>query len=113
MISDELLKEIDRGREGLNQGTTTGLDKLDDLTGGNLPNNFIVILAQSGVGSVLHIKQIFLYLNFFLNAVPIKEFQELLQTKNGELSKKNPVVNIEIKKSISPQSVGIEPINIE
>ncbi len=50
MISDELLKEIDRGREGLNQGTTTGLDKLDDLTGGNLPNNFIVILAQSGVG---------------------------------------------------------------
>ena len=48
-----------------------------------------------------------------LNAVPIKEFQELLQTKNGELSKKNPVVNIEIKKSISPQSVGIEPINIE
>ena len=55
MISDELLKEIDRGREGLNQGTTTGLDKLDDLTGGNLPNNFIVILAQSGVGSVLHI----------------------------------------------------------
>lgn len=83
MISDELLKEIDRGREGLNQGTTTGLDKLDDLTGGNLPNNFIVILAQSGVGSVLYINQIFLYLNFFkwqlkLNIL-LKEFVEFIR----------------------------------
>lgn len=53
MIEDELLKEIDRGREGLNQGSTTGIEKLDELTGGNLPNNFTLIVAPSGCGSCL------------------------------------------------------------
>lgn len=50
MIDEDLLKEIDRGRKGLNQGTTTGIDKLDELTGGNLPNNFTLIVAGSGSG---------------------------------------------------------------
>lgn len=44
-----------------------------------------------------------------LNAVPIKEFQELLQTKNGKLSKENPVVTVETKNTTALQSVGIEP----
>lgn len=59
MIDEDLLKEIDRGRKGLNQGTTTGIDKLDELTGGNLPNNFTLIVAGSGSGCCLHQSNIY------------------------------------------------------
>ena len=33
-MKDPLLEEIDRGREGLNQGFSLGLPKLEDLTDG-------------------------------------------------------------------------------
>ena len=35
MIADELLEDITRGREGKNQGYSTGLPKLDYLTDGS------------------------------------------------------------------------------
>lgn len=50
MLEDDLLKEVERGREGLNQGSTTGMAKLDEWTGGNLPNNFSLIVGSSGTG---------------------------------------------------------------
>lgn len=47
------------------------------------------------------------------DAVPVEESQELLQIKNGESCDANTVVNIEIKESISPYSVEIEPADTE
>ena len=50
MIYERLLTQIDQGREGKNQGLTTGLDKLDYYTGGNIKSNITVIFSNSGSG---------------------------------------------------------------
>lgn len=53
MIAESLLKEIDKGRLGENHGYTTGIDKLDEHTGGNLQGIMQLIVAPSGTGSCL------------------------------------------------------------
>lgn len=50
-----------------------------------------------------------LYQFFKQGSRSIQEWNELLQTENGEVCNDNPVVNSEIKKSESPYSVEIEP----
>ena len=50
MITDELFKSIDNGREGLNKGLSTGLDKLDSLTYGIIRENITLVGASSGCG---------------------------------------------------------------
>lgn len=47
---DELFDEIDRGREGRNQGFTMGLPKLENLVGGVLPSVYTLIFAATGAG---------------------------------------------------------------
>ena len=50
MIADELLEDITRGREGKNQGYSTGLSKLDYLTDGLTKGTYTLLFASSGVG---------------------------------------------------------------
>ena len=50
MIADELLEDITRGREGKNQGYSTGLPKLDYLTDGLTKGTYTLLFASSGVG---------------------------------------------------------------
>ena len=50
MITDDLYKTIDDGREGLNKGLDSGLEKLDSLTYGIIRENITLIGASSGSG---------------------------------------------------------------
>ena len=50
MITDDLFKSIDAGREGLNKGLSSGLSKLDSLTYGIIRENITLIGASSGSG---------------------------------------------------------------
>lgn len=50
MITEDLFGAIDAGREGLNKGISTGLDKLDSLTYGIIRENITLIGASSGSG---------------------------------------------------------------
>ena len=54
-----------------------------------------------------------LYQFFKQGSRSLQEWNELLQTENGEICDDNPVVNSEIKKSESPYSVEIEPEKLE
>ena len=49
-MKDPLLEEIDRGREGLNQGFSLGLPKLEDLTDGLTKSTDTLLFAGTGVG---------------------------------------------------------------
>lgn len=50
MITERLLDQIKQGREGKNHGYSTGSEKLDLYTDGNVKNNFIVLFSNSGSG---------------------------------------------------------------
>ena len=49
-MKDPLLEEIDRGRQGLNQGLSLGLPKLEDLTDGVTKSTCVLLFAGTGVG---------------------------------------------------------------
>lgn len=50
MSTSSLLLEIDKGREGNNQGISTGLARLDDLIDGIVKGTYTLIFAGSGIG---------------------------------------------------------------
>ena len=50
MIVDDLYKQIEAGRQGLNKGLSSGLPKLDSLTYGIIRENITLIGASSGAG---------------------------------------------------------------
>ena len=50
MISQKLIEEIDRGREGLNHGTAMGLPKLEGIIDGVSRETYTLILSNSGAG---------------------------------------------------------------
>lgn len=50
MITERLLNQIKQGRSGKNHGYTTGSEKLDMYTDGNVKSNFIVLFSNSGSG---------------------------------------------------------------
>lgn len=50
MITERLLNQIEQGRSGKNHGYTTGSEKLDLYTDGNIKSNFVVLFSNSGSG---------------------------------------------------------------
>ena len=50
MISDKLLNEIDRGRQGLNHGISMKLPKLESIIDGVTRETYTLILSNSGAG---------------------------------------------------------------
>ena len=46
MITERLLNQIEQGRSGKNHGYTTGSEKLDLYTDGNIKSNFVVCYIQ-------------------------------------------------------------------
>ena len=49
-IFNKILKEIDRGREGLNHGIPFGLPKTEEIIDGNTKETYTLILSNSGSG---------------------------------------------------------------
>lgn len=62
-IVDNLYNVIDNGRKGLNKGISTGLPKLDDITGGVQKGVYTTIFGLSGTGNICFIKYFFVYLH--------------------------------------------------
>ena len=52
MIAESLFDEIEKGREGCNQGYSLGLNKLEDLTDGLTKSTYTLLFASSGVGKI-------------------------------------------------------------
>lgn len=50
---DDLFEEIDRGREGKNQGYSTGLPKLDGVIDGVCPKTYTLVFAGTGNGNTI------------------------------------------------------------
>lgn len=50
MISDILMQEIDRGRQGLNHGIPMGLPKLESVIDGVCQETYTLIISNSGAG---------------------------------------------------------------
>ena len=50
MIAESLLRNIDRGRKGLNQGFEMGLPKLESVICGIFPQCSTVIFSGTGTG---------------------------------------------------------------
>lgn len=50
MISELLLNEINRGRDGLNHGIPIGLPKLEKVIDGVTPETYTLIISNSGAG---------------------------------------------------------------
>lgn len=56
---DELIKKVDRGREGLNMGLYTGFERLDDYLGGVQKETYYAIGSVTGVGKTALVDHIF------------------------------------------------------
>lgn len=52
-ITESVREQVESGRKGLNQGLSTGIDKLDQLTGGVLKGRYIVITSNPGGGKYI------------------------------------------------------------
>ena len=50
MIVDNLLSQIDKGREGRNWGLSMGLPKLEQYVDGVSQNTYTLLFSCSGVG---------------------------------------------------------------
>ena len=50
MISEKLLTEINRGRQGLNHGISMGLPKLEGIIDGVTRETYTLIISNSGAG---------------------------------------------------------------
>jgi replicative DNA helicase len=61
MIFDKILEEIDRGRQGLNQGISTGLPKLDSITDGVCRETYTLVLSNSGSGKTSFVLYAYVY----------------------------------------------------
>lgn len=53
-ITESVKNQIQLGIEGKNQGFTTGLDKLDSVTGGIVHNRYIVLTSNPGGGKYIN-----------------------------------------------------------
>lgn len=53
MISENLLKQIDKGREGKNWGYSMGLPKLESVIDGVTQQTYTLIFSPSGTGKIL------------------------------------------------------------
>lgn len=89
MIVDNLLSQIDKGREGRNWGLSMGLPKLEQYVDGVSQGTYTLLFSGSGVGK--KIKYCRLY---------EKSYREL-QTNNGEDCDVNPVITTETKESVA------------
>lgn len=49
-ITEQVIEQIDKGREGLNKGLPLGLPKLEKVTGGVMPSTYTLIAAGTSVG---------------------------------------------------------------
>lgn len=61
MITESLLEEIRRGREGKEQGYSTGLPKLEEYTDGACKGVYLLLGAESGVGKSSFILYSYIY----------------------------------------------------
>lgn len=61
MITELLLKEITDGRNGTNQGFSTGLTKLDDIIDGVTKNTSTLIFSTSGSGKTTFVLYSYIY----------------------------------------------------
>ena len=61
MITDKFLAEIDRGRQGHNQGISTGLTKLDGITDGVSRETYTVVLSGTGGGKSSYVLYSYVY----------------------------------------------------
>ena len=52
MITESLLQEINKGRDGRSQGYSMGLPKLEYLTDGVTDSTYTLLFASSGVGKI-------------------------------------------------------------
>jgi hypothetical protein len=50
-IEEQILDEIQRGREGLNHGITLGMPKLEEIIDGNTRETYTMIMSNSGSGN--------------------------------------------------------------
>ena len=55
ITAEDFLVEVNRGRQGLNQGYSTGMDKLDEVTDGITKSMQTVLFASSGVGKSAYV----------------------------------------------------------
>ena len=58
-IFNKILKEIDRGREGLNHGIPFGLPKTEEIIDGNTKETYTLILSNSGSGKTTLMLKLF------------------------------------------------------
>ena len=101
MISDNLLKQIDKGREGKNWGYSMGLPKLESVIDGVTQQTYTLIFSPSGTGKIF---------NKYLEYCRLYEKSyKLLLTNIGESCDANTEINLENNKSKSSYSVEIEP----
>lgn len=61
ITQEDFLKEVDRGRKGFNQGFSTGMPKLDDITDGLTKSMQTVLFASSGVGKSAYVLYAYVY----------------------------------------------------
>lgn len=61
MITEELIKSIDRGRQGKAQGYSIGLPKLEQVIDGVCKETYYLITAESGVGKSSFMLYSFIY----------------------------------------------------
>lgn len=50
MITEALIQQIKKGREGKNQGLPTGLPKLESVIDGVMPETYTLVMSGSGIG---------------------------------------------------------------
>ena len=71
-IVQNLYTNIDNGLKGLNKGLSTGLPKLDEITGGVQRSTYTTIFGLSGTG-ICKFKYFLLFLHMFnLNKIICK-----------------------------------------
>lgn len=61
MITESLIKQIDRGREGLNQGYSMGMPKLESIIDGVTKQTYTVVFSNSGTGKTNFMLYCYIY----------------------------------------------------
>lgn len=70
-ITESVKNQIQLGIEGKNQGFTTGLDKLDSVTGGIVHNRYIVLTSNPGGGKYINYFKVWFWKNTITKVLSI------------------------------------------
>lgn len=50
-LEEQILEEVQRGRQGLNHGISLGMPKLEEIIDGNTRETYTMIMSNSGSGN--------------------------------------------------------------